>query len=52
MKKFLLARKDSRQGKLGTNWEGPYVIERIIRPRNYELQTEEVKVFAHSWNAD
>ena len=41
LKKLLPARKDPTHGKLGSNWEGPYVISRIVRPSNYELQTEE-----------
>ena len=39
LKKLLPARKDLTLGKLGPNWEGPYIISRIIRPGNYELQT-------------
>ena len=41
LKKLLPARKDPAHGKLGPNWEGPYIISRIIRTGNYELQTEE-----------
>ena len=37
LKKLLLARKDPTHGKLGPNWEGPYIVSRIIRPGNYEL---------------
>ena len=50
LKKLLSARKDPEHGKLGPNWEGPYVVSRIIRPSNYELQTEEGKTLPHSWN--
>ena len=39
LKKLLPARKDPAHGKLGPNWEGPYIVSRIIRPGNYELQT-------------
>ena len=39
LKKLLPTRKDLTHGKLGPNWEGPYIISRIIRPGNYELQT-------------
>ena len=39
LKKLLPARKDFTHGKLGPNGEGPYVIPRIVRPGNYELQT-------------
>ena len=52
LKKLLPARKDPSHGKLGPSWEGPYIISHIIRPRNYELQTEEGKTLPHSWNAE
>ena len=39
LKKLLPARKDPTHGKLGPNWEGPYVVSHIIRLGNYELQT-------------
>ena len=52
LKKLLPARKDPSHGKLGPNWEGPYIISRIIRPGYYELQTEEGKTLPHSWNAE
>ena len=51
LKKLLSARKNPTHGKLGPNWEGPYIVSRIIRPGNYEFQTEEGKVLSHSWNA-
>ena len=44
LKKLLLARKNPSHGKLGPNWEGPYIISRVVRPGNYELQTEEGKI--------
>ena len=47
LKKLLPARKNPAHGKLGPNWEGPY-----IRPGNYELQTEEGKFLQHTWNAE
>ena len=43
LKKLLPARKNPAHGKLGPNWEGPYIISRVIRPGNYELQTKEGK---------
>ena len=52
LKKLLLARKNPAHGKLGPNWEGPYIISRVIRPGNYELQTEEGKILHHAWNAE
>ena len=39
LKKLLPARKNPTHGKLGPNWEGPYIITRVVRPGNYELQT-------------
>ena len=52
LKKLLLARKNPAHGKLGPNWEGPYIVSRIDRPGNYELQTEEGRTLSHSWNAE
>ena len=50
--KLLPARKNPTHGKLGPNWEGPYIISRVVRPGNYELQTEEGKILQHAWNAE
>ena len=52
LKKIQPARKDPTHGKLGPNWEGPYIVSRIIQHGNYELQTKEGKTLAHSWNAE
>ena len=52
LKKLLPARKDPTHGKLGPNWEGPYMVSRIVRPGNCEPQTEEGKTLPHSWNAE
>ena len=46
LKKLLPARKDPTHGKLGPNWERPYMVSRIVRPGNYELQTEEGKTLS------
>ena len=37
LKKLFPVRKNPTHGKLGPNWEGPYIISRIIRPGNYKL---------------
>ena len=34
LKKLLPARKNPAHGKLGPNWEGPYIVSRVIRPGN------------------
>ena len=52
LKKLLSARKNPTHGKLGPNWEGPYIVSHVVRPGNYELQTEEGKFLSHSWNAE
>ena len=52
LKKLLPARKNPAHGKLGPNWEGPYIISRVLRPGNYELQIEEGKILQHAWNAE
>ena len=50
LKKLLPTRKNPTHGKLGPNWEGPYIVSRVVRPGNYELQTKQGKVLPHSWN--
>ena len=52
LKKLLPARKNPSHGKLGPIWEGPYIMTRVIKPGNYELQTEEGKILPHAWNAE
>ena len=37
LKKLLPVRKDPTHGKLGPNWECPYIMSRMVRPSNYEL---------------
>ena len=51
LKKLLPTRKNPAHGKLGPNLEGPYIVSRVVRPGNYELQTEEGKILQHTWNA-
>ena len=51
LKKLLPARKNPEHGKLRPSWEGPYIMTRVIRLGNYELQTEEGKIIPHTWNA-
>ncbi|CAA7037177.1 unnamed protein product [Microthlaspi erraticum] len=31
--------KEVNAGKLGANWEGPYIISKVVRPGVYELLT-------------
>ena len=39
LKKLMPTRKDPTHGKLGPNWEGPYIVSCVVRPGNYKLQT-------------
>ena len=52
LKKLLPSRKDPTHGKLGPNWEGPYIVSRVIHSGNYKLQTEKGKTLQHSWNVE
>ena len=52
LKKLLPARKNPAHGKLGPNWEGPYIVSRVVRPGNYELQIKEGKILPHTWNVE
>ena len=52
LKKLLPARKNPTHGKLGPNWEGPYIVSRVVRSGNYELQTKKGKILPHTWNAE
>ena len=48
LKKLLPGRKDPTHGKLGLNWEGPYIVSRVVRPGNYKLQTKGGRILHHS----
>ena len=52
LKKVILATKDSREGKLGPNWEGPYLVTEVVRLGSYRIQNFEGKVLLHLWNAE
>ena len=39
-------------GVLGPNWEGPYQIERAIRPGTYKLARLDGSLVPHAWNAE
>ena len=52
LKKLLLVRKNLTHGKLGSNWEGPYIVSCVVKLGNYEPQTEERKILPHSWNVE
>ena len=44
--------KDTSQGKLGPNWEGPYRIASWHRKGTYQLKTLEGQKLHHPWNTE
>ncbi|XP_038678367.1 uncharacterized protein LOC119979809 [Tripterygium wilfordii] len=43
--------KELNAGKLGPNWEGPYLIDRVLGNGSYNLCRESGEVILHPWNA-
>ena len=41
----------TKQGKLQPNWEGPYKIIEIIRPRTYKLEAMDGTPIKNTWHA-
>ena len=52
LRKFTLATKDPSQGKLGSNWEGPYKIIQYYRMVTYHLEDRYGKKLPHPRNAE
>ena len=46
------AAKDPTQGKLGTNWEGPYGVTSWRRKGTYHLETLDGRELQHPWNTE
>ncbi|XP_070055310.1 uncharacterized protein [Nicotiana tomentosiformis] len=44
------ARKDPREGKIGTNWDGPYKIVATTSKGSFTLETIEGKRLPNNWN--
>ena len=42
---------ETNAGKLGENWEGPYIIAKIVKPGVYELVQMNGTAIPRSWNA-
>ncbi|XP_071739783.1 uncharacterized protein [Rutidosis leptorrhynchoides] len=45
------ASKVEYEGKLGPNWEGPYVIAQVLGKGSYKLETSGGKPIPRAWNA-
>ncbi|XP_024015836.1 uncharacterized protein LOC112089095 [Eutrema salsugineum] len=51
LRKVFQNTEELNAGKLGTNWEGPYQIMRIVKPRVYELMQLDGTPIPRSWNS-
>ncbi|XP_042494990.1 uncharacterized protein LOC122074201 [Macadamia integrifolia] len=40
------------EGKLSTNWEGPYIVSKVVRPGTYHLQTQGGTTIPREWNVE
>ena len=52
LRKVMGATRDTSQGKLGPNWEGPYRITSWQRKGTYHLETLEGRKLQHPWNSE
>ena len=52
LRKVTPAMKDSAQGKLGSNWEGPYRVIHYLHQGSYHLEDAEGKRLPHPWNVE
>jgi hypothetical protein len=51
LRKVTLATKVPSEGKLGPNWEGPYKVVEVRRPRTYHLEDMNGRRLPRPWNA-
>jgi hypothetical protein len=52
LRKVTPATKDPVEGKLASNWEGPYKVISCRRPGAYHLEDYVGKVLPRPWNAE
>jgi hypothetical protein len=52
LRKVTPATRDPVEGKLASNWEGPYKVISCQRPGAYYLEDSTGKVLPRPWNAD
>ena len=52
LKKVMGSTKDTSQGKLGLNWEGPYRVVSWNRRGTYHLETLDGQKLHHPWNTE
>ena len=44
--------KEANAGVLGPNWEGPNIIEGVVRPGTYKLKWPDGSLVPRTWNAE
>ena len=44
--------KEISAGVLGPNWEGPYIIEGVVRPETYKLKRADGSTIPRTWNVE
>ena len=52
LRKVMGATRETSEGKLGPNWEGPYKIASWYKKRTYHLETLDGKKLHHPWNTE
>ncbi|PON50823.1 hypothetical protein PanWU01x14_220600, partial [Parasponia andersonii] len=52
LRQVLPNNKEHGAGVFGPSWEGPYVIDAIIRPGTYKLARTGEQKIEHAWNAE
>ena len=52
LRKVMGATRETFEGKLGPNWEGPYKIASWYKKRTYHLETLDGKKLHHPWNTE
>ena len=52
LRKVMGSTKDTSQGKLGPNWEGPYRVASWHRKGTYHLETLDGQKLHHPWNTE
>ena len=52
LRKVLPNTKEVNVGVLRPNWEGPYVIVKVLRPGTYRLKWLDDNMVPRSWNAE
>ena len=51
IRKVFLNTAEWNTGKLGANWEGPYMIIKVVRPGSYEMANMQGIKIPRTWNA-